>query len=353
MKERDIKLLWGRSGNRCARCKLELTPSGDRETVGEMAHIVGKRIDGPRGNEDLPLEERDAYSNLILLCPTHHRDIDKNESDWPSDKLRLIKSEHEEWVSSMLARSEISVTEIDNSALLNARTQFWTDFCDAGLGISISLTPLTIEPDVVNVLDEVGQHTLEAAQVAGNGYEGRLNPYKTRPSEHGICNERRNESGDLDGYSFHLFRSGHCEVIYALNSESEYFAEVCKEREGDQHGATKLIRYTDLAERIVASTRWCRQVWQQLLTFRYMNFRVQVLAAKGLTIYSYESSWGIGVFGYPLTSNSLTFNEVYGKEEFDTEVETVVLKWIARCFGLQLNNICDERGQLVRPRPFR
>ena len=74
MKERDLKILWGRSGNRCARCKLELTIGGDRETVGEMAHIVGKKMDGPRGNEDLPIEERDKYSNLILLCPTHHRD---------------------------------------------------------------------------------------------------------------------------------------------------------------------------------------------------------------------------------------------------------------------------------------
>lgn len=353
MKERDLKILWGRSGNRCAFCKLELTPSGDRETVGEMAHIVGRLVDGPRGNEDLPVEERDTYSNLILLCPTHHREIDKNEGDWSSDKLRLVKTEHERWVSSMLARSEIAVAEIDNSDFLNSRTRFWIDFCDGGLGISVSLTPLRIESDVVNVLDELGQHALESARVAGHGYQGALNRYRTRPSEHGICNERRGEPGGLDGYSFHLFSSGHCEVVYALNSESARLAEQCEGRAGDHHGATKLIRYTELAERIIASTAWCRQVWQDLLPFRYMDFRVHVLSAQGLTIFSYEDDWRVGVFGYPLTSNSLTFKEVYEKDEFDAQVETEVLRWVARSFGLQLMNIYDERGRLVRPFPFR
>lgn len=353
MKERDLKLLWGRSGNRCTLCKLELTPSGDRETVGEMAHIVGKQADGPRGRENLSAEKRDTYSNLILLCPTHHREIDKNEIDWSSDKLRLVKTEHEQWVSSMLTRSEIAVTEIDNSDLLNARTRFWADFCEGGLGISVSLTPLRIEPDVVNVLDKRSQDTLESALVAGQGYEVTLNRYRTRPSEHGICNERHGEPGGLDGYSFHLFSSGHIEVIYALNSESAGFAKQCEGRVGDHHGATKLIRYTELAERIIASAAWCRQAWQQLLPFRYMDFRVQIISAQGLTIFSYEDNWGAGVFGHPLTSDHLTFKEVYEKDEFDAEIGAKVLGWIARSFGLQLMNIEDERGQLARPLPFR
>ncbi len=300
-----------------------------------MAHIVGRRADGPRGIEDLPAEERDTYSNLILLCPTHHREIDKNEADWSSVKIRLVKVEHEQWVSSMLARSEIAVAEIDNSDFLNSRIRFWIDFCDGGIGISVSLTPLRIGSDVVNVLDELGQHTLESARVAGHGYQGALNSYKTRPSEHGICNERRSEPGGLDGYSFHLFNSGHCEVIYALNSESARLAEQCEGRVGDYHGATKLIRYTDLAKRIIASIAWTRQVWQHFLPFRYMDFRIHVLSALRLTIFSYEDDWRVGVFGYPLTSDSLIFKEVYEKNEFNAQVETEVLRWVARSFGLQ------------------
>jgi hypothetical protein len=49
MKELDVKLLWGRSGFRCALCKIELTANGPKDTIGEMAHIVAKSSNGPRG----------------------------------------------------------------------------------------------------------------------------------------------------------------------------------------------------------------------------------------------------------------------------------------------------------------
>ncbi len=353
MKERDLKMLWGRSGNRCALCKLELTPSGDRETVGEMAHIVGRQTNGPRGSDDLPSDERDEYSNLILLCPTHHREIDKNEADWPSDKLRSAKSEHERWVSEMLARGNIAVAKIDNSRLLEDRNQYWKLFCEGGLGICFSLTPLDIESGLIDVLGELGQQTLEAAQLAGHRYPGGLNRYDTTPSEHGICNERIGELSGPDGYSFHLFNSGHCEVVYALNRESERLAEASKDRRGNQHGATKLIRYTELAERVVSSMAWFRQVWEQLLPFRHMGFRVQILSARGLTIYSYEDDWGEGIFGYPASSELLEFGEVYEKSEFEAQIEVTVLQWIARSFRLQLNDIYDQNGKFVRPFSFR
>ena len=72
MRDKDIKILWGRSGNRCAICKLELTADGSLETLGEMAHIVARSPNGPRGTQDLPVNDPDSYDNLILLCPTHH-----------------------------------------------------------------------------------------------------------------------------------------------------------------------------------------------------------------------------------------------------------------------------------------
>ena len=67
MRIKDIKLLWGRSGNRCAICKIELSPDGSVETIGEIAHIVSQTKTGPRGNDPLPLQKRDDYSNLMLL----------------------------------------------------------------------------------------------------------------------------------------------------------------------------------------------------------------------------------------------------------------------------------------------
>lgn len=97
----DRKVLWGRAHNRCAICKRRLisdgTSTGDRESVlGEEAHIVPRSQSGPRGNESLDCEV-DAYENLILLCPEHHRLVDDQPRAYSARYLRQIKNEHEQW----------------------------------------------------------------------------------------------------------------------------------------------------------------------------------------------------------------------------------------------------------------
>jgi hypothetical protein len=105
--EKSIKLLWGRSGNRCALCKAEL--SHDSETanksfpLGEQAHIIGETNGSPRGQSILSSDEREQYHNRILLCPTDHTIIDKNVDDWPVEKLHMKKTEHELWVQQTLS----------------------------------------------------------------------------------------------------------------------------------------------------------------------------------------------------------------------------------------------------------
>jgi len=73
---KDVKLLWGRSGNRCAICRREVSEdkiaSSDAYPLGEQAHIVAEEAIGPRGESTLSLDERNRYHNLILLCPTDH-----------------------------------------------------------------------------------------------------------------------------------------------------------------------------------------------------------------------------------------------------------------------------------------
>ncbi len=106
--QQDIKLLWGRAANRCAICKIEL--SRDKKStnasfpVGEHCHIVAESHSGPRGNSIISLEERNSYHNLILLCPTHHKEIDKNVEDFPIEKLHSLKSRHELWVQETLEK---------------------------------------------------------------------------------------------------------------------------------------------------------------------------------------------------------------------------------------------------------
>ncbi|PZO45179.1 MAG: hypothetical protein DCF19_00795 [Pseudanabaena frigida] len=143
MGQKDIKLLWGRSGNRCAICKIELTQDASSTnstfTFGEQAHIVGEKEDAPRGKSQLDQKERDSYHNLILLCPNHHTTIDRNESDWSIEKLHQIKSTHELWVTEKLsetidrvklAKSTILAGIVDNAVTLCNLDNWhgWTSF---------------------------------------------------------------------------------------------------------------------------------------------------------------------------------------------------------------------------------
>jgi hypothetical protein len=95
--EKDIKLLWGRAAGRCSapNCGEDLTPllvkSGD-VVLGEMAHVIGRKLGAARANGKAP---DDSYENLILLCPTHHTLVDKAEDDYPITVLMSWKKDWE------------------------------------------------------------------------------------------------------------------------------------------------------------------------------------------------------------------------------------------------------------------
>jgi len=99
------KMLWGRSGNRCAipTCRKPLveneSETDDPSIVGDEAHIVAKEEMGPRGKSDLTPEKRDKYDNLILLCKEHHKIVDDQPNKYTVQYLNEIKKNHVEWVS--------------------------------------------------------------------------------------------------------------------------------------------------------------------------------------------------------------------------------------------------------------
>ena len=101
-------MLWGRSANRCAfeSCRKELvfdaTETDDESLIGEECHIVGKKEDGPRGNSPLTSEQRDKYSNLVLLCSVHHKLVDDQTGKYTVEHLQQIKTSHEQWVRESL-----------------------------------------------------------------------------------------------------------------------------------------------------------------------------------------------------------------------------------------------------------
>lgn len=105
---KTVKMLWGRAAALCSMedCRrplmLDDTETDPEAVIGEMCHIVAESEDGPRGRSLLSKDERNDYSNLLLLCRNHHGQIDSQPDTWPVECLKAIKSDHEKWVREQL-----------------------------------------------------------------------------------------------------------------------------------------------------------------------------------------------------------------------------------------------------------
>jgi hypothetical protein len=109
----DIKILWGKSGNKCAKCRTDLIQEEKEDNkyhIGEMAHIKGENPTSARYDPSMTDDERNGYNNLILLCRNCHLRIDKNCEEFTVEKLVQIKKDHEKWVAESLKKHMPNVT---------------------------------------------------------------------------------------------------------------------------------------------------------------------------------------------------------------------------------------------------
>lgn len=129
------KRLWGRSGNRCVKCRQELVrPDADDERgalVGEEAHIIAKSPSGARYAR-LDPKVRDGYDNLILLCANDHAEVDAQPGKYTVERLRSMKHRHELWVRTRL-RVGMPADEEDGTVatLMRSGDDLWTLFVGA------------------------------------------------------------------------------------------------------------------------------------------------------------------------------------------------------------------------------
>lgn len=127
--ERTRKLLWGRSGNRCAICRnklvVEATPSDDESIVGDECHIISGQAGGPRYDATFPKPEIDSYPNLILLCKVHHKMIDDQTQTYTRDYIRQTKEKHEQWVHETLSCAAIPEFVSEPNGFDDHYREFW------------------------------------------------------------------------------------------------------------------------------------------------------------------------------------------------------------------------------------
>lgn len=116
------KILWAKSGNRCAICKTELITEQEKNSklnIGEECHIISSKVKGPRHKPDL--DDYDTFDNLILLCRNHHKEIDTLVDAFPEEILRYMKQNHENWVNTTLNK-EINDTKKEKLRFLRRIT---------------------------------------------------------------------------------------------------------------------------------------------------------------------------------------------------------------------------------------
>lgn len=94
-------LLWGKAAGRCQYrgCNKQLyldLHTKSQFNQAYIAHIVADSINGPRGDATLSPLLAKVISNLMLLCDTHHRLIDKVDIlGHPVSLLEEMKKQHE------------------------------------------------------------------------------------------------------------------------------------------------------------------------------------------------------------------------------------------------------------------
>lgn len=94
---KDVKKLWTASGNECAhpKCEQRLIDFERDSVIGEMSHINARNPGGSRYDAEMDEDEKESYSNRVLLCRNHHKLVDDSPDEFPPKLLQKWKQEHE------------------------------------------------------------------------------------------------------------------------------------------------------------------------------------------------------------------------------------------------------------------
>ena len=284
----DARTLWARSGNRCAICKVELTPEGGTTTLGQMCHIVGRSNEGPRGLEPIEGYERDGYDNLILLCRNDHGRIDDNVDAWPVSKLRDIKSNHESWVAGQLSSSTITISEFNNVSYLSSREEKWLSNQQPTTKIlALSLTPLRISDDVVDTTEASVMQALNEAKISDYEQVLLVNSNQSRMSPNGIRNESLTVESYDQKHSIEIHRTGHLEYVIYFTDEQSII----------NHKEKLFIRYSSLALSVSLGIDWLMFAWKRILPFNDMHLQCRLLNVGQTNLFSQELGYGRHLVG--------------------------------------------------------
>lgn len=188
-------IVWTKAAGICSfpdcRGQLVQEPANDGAIpVGEIAHIVAEQSDGPRGKSPLSPEQRNLPPNLMLLCPTHHTEVDKAPQTYTVERLTEFKRRHEAWVRSTLSRPNLAGTRALSTPEMITETVHSTvlPVLEAPLRV-FSAPPKTFDPAAIRqqalhsapyILQDKQLITFESLTSPGNAFSSLTNPLQAR-----------------------------------------------------------------------------------------------------------------------------------------------------------------------------
>ena len=89
-----IKRLFAVSGNVCAfpGCRNPLVDSASGKVTGRICHIKASKPGAARYDASQSDNARNAFENLLLMCPIHHDVIDSDLESYTVERLQAIKT---------------------------------------------------------------------------------------------------------------------------------------------------------------------------------------------------------------------------------------------------------------------
>jgi hypothetical protein len=329
-----------------------MVPTGSETTLGEIAHIIARSIDGPRGDSELLEEDRDDYKNLILLCPTHHKMIDDNPVEWNSDKVRAMKTSHEDWVTQQLTKSHLVVREFNFDSFLSSHIKKQINIFNNQWWIYSALTPLSISDDAINpknqnVIGVINSCRFPEAYSANPTPNIRL----TRPNEYGITNEDLRSISNGQGHRICVFRSGHAEFAICLHDISGYINSVYRQKYPVEQGYN-LVHYGNISECLEEQIKFLKNLWDTCLPYYNMIFTVLLSpTAKSKLVFDKRIALNVG-FSTIISSDHLQITKVVDRTYSFDDLLYLALQRIVESYGWDLPKLRDNDGFLSMPSEF-
>jgi hypothetical protein len=129
--------LWLRSGGICSfrGCSAKLNEhevTFQESNFSNIAHIVAYKKDGARGDDPLPINLRNNYENLILVCTPCHHLVDSKEYAhlYSIELLKQFKLEHErkiEFIGELVSKGQKTQILRCRANILNEISQISID----------------------------------------------------------------------------------------------------------------------------------------------------------------------------------------------------------------------------------